>query len=867
MPAAANRPPANESTKQKSNISVIPADLQPSDVWATATDDTPTEKDHQELQASPAVAGEPPLEGTMVTILPVSKGKRVSIDPNPTIDILTPQSSSPTSSVERDMMRTLPIMRQCAVRAASSATSQPFEADEQAETTMESGKGPMQAARKSFSKGTSSSVGKRGTRAFVHSEPVQLELLTDQHPLMSTTLVVRRKPRHRQLVVFAVGLIVASVVAAAFSLLIVRRVREHVVARVSVCSTEDCVNHARRLRHRMNTSVNPCHDFYAYVCGGGDSDGGSPARKSAWRTRQQAAELVRALSQPSYSLFSKHASTAAYKALSALDSCIAREDDRSAGLFVSFMRDRRLPWPERPGKPLNLAEVLDILFDLAVNWRVALWFDVRFSHLGAEGRLVMTLEEPGPVPLYRMEQVSDLDERAYGDAVRALALFLTKGNIKLEEGSIRELYLDESGIRDVVLSSDEEPDAWVLPNDTDHTFNVSAEEWDALVNKYLGASGFSTSHHVDVLAIHRENFDALARLLSELPTDRLLAAAGWTLAYSYAWATNPSLDAFTLSKTTTASPTYRVQVTLCFLAVHESHGITMVAPMFMDVYSAEQQERVVAVVNRTAEALTSAVRISTVLASETKKKVAVKIAAHVYRNFWPPEPFVHSEVLDLLYDKFPIASGSFFLAWLQSRKALRASITNPYYASLMLARYRWRSSRVLYLYALNVMLVGLATVFPPSYLHHGSHAMTYAGLGFQLARQMVRAVDNRGRLLTFDGRPEAPPKDNQTSQKCRLAMAKTSTERRVVRDLFALDLSLAAMKDAVAADSTPLQLKSLEHLGPEETFYVSYCDHFCDEQPQERAQSMCNLAVNGSGFSQAFGCDARTDGTHECLFF
>ncbi|KAH7949945.1 hypothetical protein HPB49_017534 [Dermacentor silvarum] len=742
-----------------------------------------------------------------------------------------------------------------------------LETDEQVETTVESSKGPGPAVLKSFSKGTSSSASKRGTRPFVHSEPVQLELLTDRHPLLSTTLVVRRKPRHRQLMVLGVVLIVVSVVLAFLSLLIIGRVHVPVVAQVNVCSTEDCVEYARRLRQRMNTSANPCHDFHAYVCGGGDSDGGSRARKSVRRTRQQAEEIVLVLSQPSYTLLLKHASTAAYKALSALDACMAREADQSAGLFASFMRDRRLPWPQPPGRPHNLVEVLDILFDLAVNWRVALWFDVRVSHLGEEGRLVMTLEEPGPVPLYRMEQLSDLGERAYGEAVRVMALFLTKGKINLEEETIHELYMDESAIREVVLSSEEEPDAWVLANGTDHRFNVSADEWDALVNKYLGASGFSTSQHVGILAIHQENFNELARLLSALPTARLLAAAGWTLAYSYAWATNPSLDAFTPTKATMASATYRVPLALCFLAVHESQGITMVAPMFLDVFSAEQQAQVVAVLNRTAEALTSAVRISTVIDSETKKKAAVKIAAHVYRNFWPPDPFVHFQVLDLLYDKFPTESGSFFVTWLESRKALRASITNRYYASLMLARYRWRSSRVLYLYALNLMLVGLAAVFPPSYLRHGSHAMTYAGLGFQFARQLVRAVDDRGQSLTFDGRPQASPKDNENSQKCRLSIAKTATERRAVGDLFALDLCLAAMKDAVAADSTPLELKSLEYLSPEQTFYISYCDHFCDEHPQERAKSMCNLAVNGSGFGRAFGCDARADGTRECLFF
>ncbi|KAL1430277.1 hypothetical protein MTO96_015157 [Rhipicephalus appendiculatus] len=510
---------------------------------------------------------------------------------------------------------------------------------------------------------------------------------------------------------------------------------------------------------------------------------------------------------------------------------------------------------------------MNILFDLAVNWRVALWFDVRVSQLGADGGLVMTLEEPGPVPLYRMEQLSDLDERAYADVVRAVALFLTEGKTQLEKEAIHQLRLDESAIREVVLSSHEdEHDAWVLANDTDHGFNVSADEWATLVNKCLAANGFSMSHGVAVLAIHKHNIQAVARLFSGLPTDRLLAAAGWTMAYSYAWIVNPSLDTFTPADNPAASPTARVSLTLCYLAVHESYGITITEPMFLEKFSVKQQARVANVLNKTAEALISAVGISSTITREAKRNLTVKIAAHVYRNFWPPEPFVHTEVLDLVYGRFRMGNASFFATWMESQNALRASVTNRYYASLMLARYRWRSSRMLYLYALNRMLVGLAAVFPPSYFLDGSHTMTYAGLGFQFARQLVRTVDERGRDLDFAGRPHSASKRNDTGRKCRLSTARTSTERRAVGDLFALDIAMAAMKAAEAADFVLLQLKSLEHLSPEQTFYVSYCDHFCDEQPRERAQSMCNVAVNASDFGDAFGCEARVDAITSVYF-
>ncbi|KAL3188725.1 hypothetical protein MRX96_022231 [Rhipicephalus microplus] len=691
--------------------------------------------------------------------MPVNKSKRVSIDPHPTIEDLTPESSSPTPSVERGAMKAPPMMRQSADGAASSATSN----------------------QPAFGTATHALT--------FFQEPVVLEMLTDRHPLLPTTLVARRKPRHWQLLVFAVGIVVVSVLTAFVSLMVIGRNRVPVVAQASVCSTKDCIEYALHLSLRMNTSANPCHDL--------------------------------AITTSNYLLGSS-----------------------------------------------QLAGVLDILFDLAVNWRVTLWFDVRVSQLGADGESVMTLEEPGPVPLYRMEQLSDLDERTYVDVVRFVALFLTEGKPQLAKEAVDQLRSDEAAIREVVLSSDDdEHDAWMLANSTDHGFNVSADEWATLVNKCLAANGISSSHSVLVLAINKLNIQAVARLLSGLPTDRLLDAAGWTMAHSYAWIVNPSLDTFTPADNPAASPAVRVSLILCFLAVHESYGIMTMVPIFLEKFSIKQRERVENVLKKTAEALISAVGISSTIDREAKKNATTKIAAHIHQNFWPPEPFFHTEVLDLVYEKFPMGSASFFATWIESRKALRASVTNRYYGSLMLARCRWRSSTVLYLYALNLMLVGLAAVFPPSYFLGGSHTMTYACLGFQFARQLVRTVDERGRDLDFAGRPHATPKPNDTRHECRLSTAKTSTERRAVGDLFAIDIAMAAMKEAEAADFVLLQLKSLEHLSPEQTFYVSYCDHFCDEQPRERARSMCNVAVNASDFGDAFGCESRADRARECLFF
>ncbi|XP_054923598.1 uncharacterized protein [Dermacentor andersoni] len=144
--------------------------------------------------------------------------------------------------------------------------------------------------------------------------------------------------------------------------------------------------------------------------------------------------------------------------------------------------------------------------------------------------------------------------------------------------------------------------------------------------------------------------------------------------------------------------------------------------------------------------------------------------------------------------------------------------------------------------------------------------MTYAGLGFQLARQLVRIVDKRGRTLDYDGRPFSWWHEIAGHVECRLSTATSPQERRAVADLFALDVALAAMADAARGSHSPLRLQHLEAMSAAQTFYVSYCSHFCDSQPLHHARSMCNLAINGSGFGTAFGCQATPGNARQCLF-
>ncbi|KAL3208052.1 hypothetical protein MRX96_039314, partial [Rhipicephalus microplus] len=66
--------------------------------------------------------------------------------------------------------------------------------------------------------------------------------------------------------------------------------------------------------------------------------------------------------------------------------------------------------------------IFPILVDLSLNWRVSLWFDVNVMNLDREESFIVTLDDPGPVPVFRMAQLLSLGDDAYDGVVQQVVL-------------------------------------------------------------------------------------------------------------------------------------------------------------------------------------------------------------------------------------------------------------------------------------------------------------------------------------------------------------------------------------------------------------------------------------------------------------
>ncbi|KAH7945238.1 hypothetical protein HPB49_008477 [Dermacentor silvarum] len=156
------------------------------------------------------------------------------------------------------------------------------------------------------------------------------------------------------------------------------------------CDTDDCMQHAFLLSAALNRSLDPCDDFGTFVCSAwlASSAQSRSLQEDLWYrwTKQTALELERLRLYPD--------SRPIVKAAGLLQRCLDMDADASHEnmLFLRhFFSQRNLT--AVPGEaPAEGVHALDVLLDLAINWRMPLWFSVAVLKAGGNGPLGVLLD-------------------------------------------------------------------------------------------------------------------------------------------------------------------------------------------------------------------------------------------------------------------------------------------------------------------------------------------------------------------------------------------------------------------------------------------------------------------------------------------
>ncbi|KAH6928507.1 hypothetical protein HPB50_016844 [Hyalomma asiaticum] len=637
---------------------------------------------------------------------------------------------------------------------------------------------------------------------------------------------------------------------------------------LKLCSTDDCQHHAALLTDQLNTTIDPCDDFEAFVC-------------SAWQVskdhREQDRSVMDNLRYAWYRRLEDTLTTGSLKyftgrkplAMYQMCNLYFPSNASQVQLIHKFFADHGLRWPEPPAV---LQSPLALLVMLSYRWASPYWITV--YHLNPpSSRRQRVLITPGLYISILRNQYHSVAS-AYGRYWQQfLELFYpdpkTRPTMKAEvvEG-VRAMEEDVlESLHAAMESHRKRPAIFPFDKIDAHVPNTSAVEW---VEAFQAGMSLEPSLTLeDEIVTDVAFLEVVGALLGKYGKLKLNQHLAWLMLQNFAPVTDYALlVGYFGSKEKAAAyrPFY------CAHKVEATYKVLVLALGVVARLTDVDRSAIDGGFKSIVSAAFGKIRNSFWMNDQDKVSIITKLAS-TSMDFWPPEAILNDSELERLYEEFPEKGSSFADYWIASLAAMDRMNRTAEYAKALLLPSNNFPVYAGYGYITNTVRLAIGAAVAPAYYGNGTKGMLYGGLLFLMAMQMVKAFDDQGiRWYTN----ETALKDtflSNTSLKafrerteCEYGADKGSTFPEVP----AIEISYAALKESHLLYKTePLALS--EQLPEDKVFFMTLCYMMCGSMRLRHGVTMdCNKAVrNFDPFARVYACKkgSKMNPEKKCSFF
>ncbi|XP_064485395.1 neprilysin-1-like [Ornithodoros turicata] len=671
---------------------------------------------------------------------------------------------------------------------------------------------------------------------------------------------IRRKLRSKSRLSIWLPLFIATFIALVVivSAYAVHRVLARTLPSI-LCHTADCSAHGLELKAALNKDMEPCENFYEYVCG-------------RWQPKNEAAASVQ---QDMYwnTVLQYTGQLASDTSLPALlyNMCmnVTKPEEETRDAFRNFMKMLHLTWPEEPEQGIL---PFDVLINLAVNWNMGLWMDVHVI-LPKRGRPRMIHLDHQLIGVSWTQRQSEIEKQGLYEAyVKQYANLL--GTSQVGSLNVTQLKADEGTILVALFwdSAIEHREAtYPISRMGSVTESVPAELWLSSLNAhYHPTFNFTYDDIVYVQDIAR--LKAVDLILKTIPNDRLMNVIGWTFVQKHALIALLGYPEAGILKYGSAEEYQTRRVLFCFETTQMPYGLLSVSKIMGHIFLRVQRQQldhlIQSISNSAKELITEAPWID-----PTTKSSATRKLHHTLTDLWPGFDISNtSGVLLGYYRDFPALSPSFFESYLDVVKKVRTLLGHEHVDDIYLKFIFTSHGMFRYSHVTNTAHVSLQALGYPYFYHNGNPGTNYGALGSLYASQIVQAFDKEGLSFTETGEERTWwGNDSAAAYNSKLTcnIHRTSDEKSTFPLLPALAISYNAYKDELRSGTQQdVRLATLPQFSERQIFFMSYCYTLCSKSRKE--QDDCNFPLmNSEMFAQAFRCppNSTMNPANRCDFF
>ncbi|XP_075548071.1 neprilysin-2-like [Dermacentor variabilis] len=638
------------------------------------------------------------------------------------------------------------------------------------------------------------------------------------------------------------------------------------VKTVGYCVTDACLDHANRLLATINTSHDPCDNFYAFVCSGWQK--GSPALSVQDKLNEDAVkDEIKELEADIWRVG---------RASRLYSKCVyPEESDTDVNVFWinNFMDTVNLDWPSR--KPnLSNAQPLEVMLNMSAKYDLNFLFRLEIATNQSTGNvLVFCRRYNGVVWNDRLQRPLSLVDYARV-AKQQLAELRREEYVEYEPSLLQRI---EKSFTEANVYETHSEQSWFVISELDaRTTNIEPGRWLKGLNSAYSSLKLSWAFDNFVVLEDAEILNRIDALFRDYTEVELLIGIAWMFIQSHLWvaAGKPGFMLY--------DNTEEKKQRACLEYVDSRFGPLSSSEHLTRLYPTHEARLGVSSFLQSLKAEFNQVMKRTPWVDREIRETATRKVNTMDLNILPAEQFFVPLQRAALYGQFPAINNTAFMeSWLSSSAVYQALQMHQSFHDVFKKKRTFRHQAYTYAYLLNAVDGALAGLEPPLFYPTGTFAMNYASAGTLLAKEIIRSIDpagttvnDRGESIHWWGKSESAEYNRRLN--CDLRIAAGQKAVSVIPAIPALELSYAAYKKAVKRETSmtggveDLRIRGLENFFDDQIFFMSHCYVLCGKKGDIGRQQECNVPLKHSfHFAEAFGCAVGSpmNVASKCSFF